>query len=439
MPDSGQDLRAVLDAMARREQQPAPPQPAIASVAVLGAGPTGQLLAAEALAAGREVRMHSAFGRELTELRARGGITVRGRHLVGTYAVTESAPAPGRPAIRLSTAIDDAVAGADLVVLATPATVHPTYAGLLAHALPDTVAALVLIPGRFLGSVELYRALCRHGWRGEVPIAETAAVPYLARDDGGAIVVDGVAARLSLARLGGPAEAVAGMLAAILPAVVAVPSVLDIAFAGVTGVAGVAPVILNTGLVRSGQPPLWRELVTPHLARTILSDLDEERREVGFAYGARDLPSAAATLAATFGDDGEPVPDGDDLAAVLAGLGAFAGCRVTDADCRLTDAGGPQLGDAGGPQLGDAGGPQLGDDVPNVLVPLASAGRHAGVPTPATDTVVALASVLARSDFARHGRRLETLGLDHVPAHDLRWSLDAEFTGQRAGSRRPRN
>jgi opine dehydrogenase len=432
MPDSGQDLRAVLDAMARREQQPAPPQPAIASVAVLGAGPTGQLLAAEALAAGREVRMHSAFGRELAELRAGGGITVRGRHLVGTYAVTESAPAPARPAIRLCAAIDDAVAGADLVVLATPATVHPTYAGLLAHALPDTVAAIVLIPGRFLGSVELHRALRRHGWRGEAPIAETAAVPYLAREDGGAIVVDGVAARLPLARLGGPADAVAGMLAAILPAVVAVPSVLDIAFAGVTGVAGVAPVILNAGLARSGEPPLWRELVTPHLAGTILRDLDEERREVGFAYGARDLPSAAATLAATFGDDGEPVPDGDDLAAALAGLGAFA-------HCRLTDACGPQLGDASRPQLGDDSRPQLGDDVPNVLVPLASAGRHVGVPTPATDAVVALASVLARSDFARHGRRLETLGLDHVPAHDLRWSLDAEFGGQRAGSRRRRN
>jgi opine dehydrogenase len=415
MPDPGQDLRAVLDAMARRGQQSAPPQPAIASVAVLGAGLTGQLLAAGALAAGLEVRVHSAFGREFEELRARGGITVRGRHLVGNYAVTESAPAPGRPAVRLTAAIDDAIAGADLVVLATPATVHPTYAGLLAQALPDTVAAIVLIPGRFLGSVELHRALRRHGWRGEVPVAETATVPYLAREDRGAIVVDGVAAWLPLARLGGHADTVAGMLAAILPGAVAVPSVLDVAFAGVTGVAGVAPVILNTGLARSGEPPLWRELVTPELAGTILRDLDEERREVGFAYGARDLPSAAATLAATFGTDGDTVPDGDDLAAALTGLGAFADCR-----------------------LGDAGGPQLGDDVPNVLVPLASAGRHAGVPTPATDAVIAIASVLAGSDFARHGRRLETLGLDHVPAHDLRWSLDAEFTGQPAGSRRRR-
>lgn len=420
MPDSGQSFRAAIDAMARRGQQPAPPRRAITSVAVLGAGPVGQLLAAEALAAGLAVRIYSAFGRELEQLRAGGGITVRGRHLVGTYAVTPSAPTPARPAVRLAASIDDAVAGAELVLLATPAEAHPTYAGLLAHALTDTVAAIVLIPGRFLGSVELHLALSRNGGRSGVAIAETATVPYLARADAGAIVVDAVAQRLPLAGLGGRAVEVAGMLATMLPGAVAVPSVLDVAFAGITGVTSVAPVVLNAGrtISGSGESPLWRDLVTPHLAGTILRDLDEERREVGSAYGARDLPSAAATLAATFGDPddaghagdaGDGVPDGDDLAATLAGLDAFAGRR-----------------------LADAGGPQLSDDVQNVLVPLASAGRHAGLPTPATDAVVAMASVLAGSDFTRHGRRLETLGLDHVPAHDLRRSLDTEFSGRAA-------
>lgn len=422
MPDLGPDFRAALDAIARQAQQPAASQRTLTSVTVLGAGLIGQLLAAEALAAGLEVRLYSAFERDLEQLRARGTITVRGRHLEGSYAVT--AAEPKNPAIRLSTSIDEAVAGTDLVLLATPATAHPTYAGLLARALADApdAAALVLIPGRFLGSVEMYRALSRHGAQHETAIAETSTVPYLAREAGGAIVVDAVAARLPLARLGGPADAIAALLAVMLPGVATVPSVLDTAFAGVTGVAGVAPVILNSGASQNGHSPLWRELVTPHLSGTILRDLDQERREVGFAYGVRDLPSAAATLAGTFGtaDDTPPVgtlpagtlpagtpPEGDDLAAALGGLSAFAECR-----------------------LADTGGPHLSDDVPNMLVPLASAGRRAGIATPATDAVAAIASVLAGTDFTRHGRRLETLGLDHVRAHDLRHALDTQFADQ---------
>lgn len=407
MPDLGQDFRAALDAMTRQAKQPAAPRRAVTSVAVLGAGLIGQLLAAEALAAGLEVRLYSAFERDLERLRSRGSITVRGRHLVGSYAVT--ATEPKSPAIRLSASIDDAVAGTGLVLLATPATVHPAYAGLLACALSDApdAGALVLVPGRFLGSVEMYRALSRHGAQHSVTIAETATTPYLAREDDGAIVVDAVAARLPLARLGGRGDTVAAMLTVMLPGVTAVPSVLDVAFAGVTGVAAVAPVILNAGASQNGHAPLWRELVTPHLSGTILRDLDEERRAVGFAYGARDLPSAAATLAATFGTAGDTPPEGDDLAAALGELSAFAERR-----------------------LAGTSRPHLTDDVPNVLVPLASAGRRAGIATPATDAVIAIASVLAGSDFTRHGRRLETLGLDHVPAHDLRHSLDTEFAGQ---------
>lgn len=395
MPNSSQEFRAALDAITRREQQPAPGSPPLRTVAVLGAGPIGQLLAAEALAAGLEVRLYSAFARELDGLRTRGGITVRGRHLVGTYAVSETSRTAARPAIQMCASIDAAVAGAQLVLVATPATVHPTYAGLLAHALPDD-AAIVLMPGRFLGSVEVQQTLLGHGAGRQMLVAEAATAPYLARDTGGQITVDAVAGQLPIAELGGRSKAVADLLRFMLPMATATASVLDIAFGGVTGVIGVAPIVLNLAASQAGDPPLWRDLVTPHLSATILRDLDTERREVAFAYGVRDLPSAASTLAATFGADGSS-PAGEDLAQTLAELDAFADYR-----------------------LSELGGPHLSDDVPNMLVPLASAGRCAQVPTPATDAMIAVASVLTGADYARHGRRLETLGLDGVAAHEMR-------------------
>lgn len=409
MPNSTEDFRAALDAMTRREQQPAPAHSPLRVAAVLGAGPVGQLLAAEALAAGLDVRLYSAFAREFDGLRERGAITVRGRHLVGSYAVSEQTPTPARPAIRLCAAIDAAVVNAQLVLVATPATAHPTYAGLLAHALPED-AAVVLVPGRFLGSVEVRQALDRHGTARSPLIAETATAPYLAREAGGQLVVDAVAKQLLVAELGGRSDTIADLLRAILPATPA-GSVLDIAFRGVTGVAGVAPVVLNVAASQASEPPRWRELVTAQLSATVLRDLDRERRDVALAYGVRDLPSAARTLASLFGTDdtradGADGAEDDDLADALAELDAFEHHRLTDFV-----------------------GPHVSDDVPNMLVPLASAGRNAGVPTPATDAVIAIASVLTGADFARHGRRLETLGLDGIPAHELRRYLLTQLTG----------
>jgi opine dehydrogenase len=407
---SGEDIRAALEAISRRASAPAVPAPPLRAVAVLGAGPLGQLLAVEALAAGYEVRLFSAFSRELDALQSSGAITVRGRHLVGTYATSDAPPAGPRPAIRLCRSVDAAVQGADAVLVATPASVHSTYAGLLSPVLVDG-QTVVLVPGRFLGSAEFARTLARHGCAASIRLAETAGSPYLVRTDGPTLIVDAVAARVTLAGLGGAADQVAAQLHSVWPMLEPAATVLESAFSGVTGVVGVAPVVLNTAAVQSEKPPLLRDIVTPDLSRTIIARLDDERRAVAFAYGVRELPSAAAELGAAYAVDGEQVST-DDLAGALAELSAFDEYPVTE-----------------------DGGPHVRDDVPNMLVPLASAGRAAGVPTEATDALIALASVLTGNDFARHGRRLESLGLAGYPPHELR-RVVAE-AGFGSGSRFP--
>src|SRR5688500_3589474 len=112
---SDSDFRAVIDALSvSGPVRPRSVEP-VRRVAVLGAGAVGRLLACEALAAGLEVRLHSVFGQELADLRAAGAVTVRGAHLVGTYAVGDSGTgSPSRPAIELTASVDEAVAGADV-------------------------------------------------------------------------------------------------------------------------------------------------------------------------------------------------------------------------------------------------------------------------------------------------------------------------------------
>lgn len=395
---SDQEFRAVLTAL----NSGAPPstdstQP-LRSVAVLGAGAVGRLLACEALAAGLEVRLHSVLGRELSELAEAGSITVRGAHLVGSYAVaTEHSE---RPHIRLSRSLDEAVDGVDAILVATPASAHSTYAGLLAGSLADG-QLVVLVPGRFLGSVALAKELTAQLCPAEVILAEIEAVPYLATTRGAGVEVHGVARHLGVASLPvGVADRVAARLRPIVSDLRPVDGPLDTAFGGVTGVLAVAPVLTNVAVVDTDSEGgvLLKDLIPPVLADSLLHQLDEERREVAFRFGVRDLPSAAHWLHRTYGDqDIDRLDDDGDLNAALRSLDVFDEFRI-----------------------GAGGGPRVIDDVPHSLVPLASAGREAGVATPATDTMVALASTFAGTDFGREGRSLQTLGLAGHDPGELR-------------------
>lgn len=402
---SDSDFRAVINALSvTGPVRPRSVDP-VQRVAVLGAGAVGRLLACEALASGLDVRLHSVFGQELADLRAAGAVTVRGAHLVGSYAVGDPGKDSGsgsasRPAIELAASVDDAVAGADVVFVVTPASAHPTYAGVLAGSLRDE-HLVVLVPGRFLGSLALHQELRRHHCRSSVILAELAAAPYVASRDGATITVHGVTRQVDLSTL--PVDAagsVAERLSALLPMLRPVDSPLVTAFGGVTGVLGVAPLLTNTSLVESAQGAavLLRDLVPAELSQTLLRGLDDERLEVAFHYGVRDLPTTAGWLRTAYdvADEGAS----SDVATALADIEMFDQVTV------------------GGP-----GGPHVTDDVPYTLVPLARAARAAGVPTPATDAVIALASCLVGADLMATGRDPEALGLSGVRPADARRRL----------------
>jgi len=408
---SDSDFRAVIDALSvSGPVRPRAVEP-VRRVAVLGAGAVGRLLACEALAAGLEVRLHSVFGQELADLRTSGAVTVRGAHLIGTYAVGDVGSASAsRPAIELTASVDEAVAGADVVLVVTPASAHPTYAGVLAGSLRDG-HLVVLVPGRFLGSLALHRELQRHHCRSSVTVAELAAAPYVASRDGATITVHGVTREVDLSALpADAAEPVVDRLAPLLPMLRPVDSPLVTAFGGVTGVLGAAPLLTNTALVEGakGDGVLLRDLVPAGLSQTLLRGLDDERLEVAFHYGVRDLPTTADWLRGAYDVADEKA--GPDIATALADIEMFDEVTV------------------GGP-----GGPQVTDDVPYTLVPLARSGRAAGVATPATDAVIALASCLVGVDLMSSGRDPDALGLEGVrPADTRRWLKEAAEHAPRA-------
>jgi opine dehydrogenase len=51
------------------------------------------------------------------------------------------------------------------------------------------------------------------------------------------------------------------------------------------------------------------------------------------------------------------------------------------------------------------------EDVPMSLVPIASLGQHVGVSVLAIDSIIRLASIIHHTNYYRHGRTVEKLGM----------------------------
>jgi opine dehydrogenase len=241
-------------------------------IAVLGAGPVGQALACEFLAAECEVTLYTAFEPERAALAAPGAVTIRGEHLIGTYRLRDTPST--EPAIALRSGIDDAVADADAILLATPAIAHAAYGGLLA-ARVRSEQLLVLVPGRSFGAVELARALRRFAAPALPTIVELAASPYrVESSDPGALTISAVATEVPAAALPnrGTEEAIA-RLRAILPMLSSARGVLETTFSDLSGAIDAPRALLRD-------------------PASVVRQIDDERRRVAFAYGVHELPPA---------------------------------------------------------------------------------------------------------------------------------------------------
>ncbi len=257
-----------------RPAETAPEYRPVHRVAVLGAGPVGQALACECLAAGCEVTLHTVFEPERAALAGAQAVTVRGEHLVGTYRLA-SDPSSA-PAIGLRAGIDDAVAEADAILIATPAIAHATCGGLLASRLAAG-QLLVLVPGRSFGAVEVARALRRFAAPAAPIIVELAASPYHAETPApGALTIPAIRTDVPAAALPNRStEEAVQRLRAILPMLSAARGVLETTFSDLSGVIDAPPALLRD-------------------ATSVVQQIDEERRRVAFAYGVRDLTPAPA-------------------------------------------------------------------------------------------------------------------------------------------------
>lgn len=354
-------------------------------VAVLGSGNGGVATAFDWAQHGHEVALWAAedYPGAVPDIAESGGISARG-------------DMTGRVEIALATHdIGAALEGAQLVFVVGPAYATADIARAVSGRLTrDQV--VVVNPGSCAGGILFKHTLGIHPadptWR----IAETSTLPYAVRLTG----PDEITVYLRLKQgmfvagvLGSQTAEITDLLAQVWPCAQAATSIFQTILQNGNPVIHPAVTLLNAALLErtGGDFLFYEEGVTPAVGR-LIRGLDEERIALGAALGVEILSDPVVGKA-----QGYMADTSYDLGYSLAP--GFRGIRAQE-------------------QLDHR---YLNEDVGYGLVFFADLGARIGVPTPTTDAVIRLASVVMDRDYrAEAARTLDTLGLAGADLATLR-------------------
>jgi len=364
---------------------------------VMGAGHGGLAMAGHLGTMGYPVHLYNRTPENLDGVRWHGGVKMSG-------AVTGFGPVA-----RVTSSVEEALDGADVVMVVTPATAHRGLAAAMAPFLKDG-QLVVLNPGRTFGAIELRKVLQDSSAPAAPVLAETQTFLYASR------AVSRWEAHIfriknsvpfatlpsflipdALAVLGGP-----------FPQFVAGSNVLATSLENIGAVFHPALTILNAGWIEAthGDFEYYLQGITPSVAR-LLERIDQERLAVASAVGVRSM-SAREWLYLTYDSPGASLFDAIRATASYRGIKAPPGI-----DHRY-----------------------IFEDVPMSLVPIASMGAMLGVPTPAIDMIVDLGSILHSTDYRAAGRTVESLGLAGLSVRQIRRMVAGAAAGRLNGTTR---
>lgn len=328
-------------------------------------------MAAYLALAGEEVRLYNRTPDRLDGIRRSGGI-----HLEG--ALTGF----GAPAMVTSN-LAEALPGATVVMVVVPASAHRELARKMAPWL-EAGQAVILNPGRTLGSAEFSHELRWAGGPPDVLVAETDTFVFASRwIESGRSRVSRVKKRVRLAAL--PATRVGEVLRKVrkaFPQLVPATNIIETGICNLGSVFHPAPTLLNAGWIESQHPfDHYHQGITPSVARA-LEALDAERLAIAQAYRVKAL-SAKRWLSSVYGSKGRT------LHGAIQSTSAYVGLKAP-------------------PSLEHR---YLFEDVPASLVPLTELARVAGHRARVMESLVTLASAITGVDWVERGRTLESVGL----------------------------
>ncbi len=362
-------------------------------VAVLGAGHGGMATAGHIALRGHSVNLFSFFKRELDPVFERGGIKLE-NDVEGTAIMN-----------LISSNIDEAISGVDLILCIMPALTHKNVAALLAGCIEDG-QVLLLSPARTGGALEVYQSFRRYHLNKKVILGECQTFLYATESRAPAHVeVMKVKNRVRAAAL--PAtdnQALISVIKEVYPEYALATNVLETSINNTGAIMHPAPMLMNSGQIERAAAGedirYYRDIIGKFICDNVLEKMDAEKSAVAEAFG---------------------VP-------VLNCQQWFQECYgVQESTLYGTLQNNPYYLGFSAPKH-VLGYHHILDEVPNSLVPLSKLGGLVGVKTPMIDAIVDLGSAAVDYDFWQEGRTLEKLGLDNKTPQD---TLDFVNRGKR--------
>ncbi len=368
-------------------------------VTVLGAGHGGSAMAGHLTLLGFDVTVFSIYGRELDPIEAKGGVDMIGEEVRGQAKYA-----------RICRPIDEAVKGADLIMIAAPAIAHRVYATLLAPILQDG-QVICLNPGRTGGALEFAQVLTRFACRADIVLGETQTFIYAAEQRGpGTVEILKEKFRMRASAL--PASAndqFINVIRGLYPQIEAGENVLETSINNIGGVVHPTAMLLNSHVVEEvagGNTDLrfYKNQIGPTVANLVMEQMDGEKCELARTFGLREIWSVKEWYEQSYRVTGSDMWDAMQRNPYYEGFTAPPHILTYN---------------------------HLVDEIPNTLVPVSELGRALGVDTTMTDVIIDLGCAMTQIDFRKHGRTLEVLGLDGMTKDEMLHYVNFEPLGGR--------
>lgn len=353
------------------------------TIAIVGAGNGGKAAAADLALQGKRVRLFEfpEYSANLQEISQTRRLTVTGA--IEGDAVLE----------QVTCDLPEALAGAGAVIVCTQALAHERAARELAPFMrPEHV--VILNPGSTGGACHFARIFRKSGLKRLPTLVELATLTYGCRAQGATVDIRVKVKRVSYATL--PSTAVASLgpeLEAAWPGLVRAESVLEAGLNNANPVIHPPISMLNAARFENegAQMLFYREGVSPTVAG-LIEKLDKERMALLEALGYPAQP--------------------DPVTCVEQGY-------ATSSDYFECYARGPVFSDFTSPNTLDHR--YFHEDIGIGLVMFCSLGSLLGVPTPVSEAMVRLGSIISGIDYFAQGyRTLPSLGLDGLSVAEIK-------------------
>lgn len=369
----------------------------IKKVAILGSGNVGKAMAADLVLKGLEVNLCNSpvfLPEEFRLLLERKEIELddRRKDIDGVRSTVKLH--------KVTTNFEEAVKGADYIMVTVPATAHKLYFESTMPYLEDG-QTIFIWPGNF-GALLFARMLKEKGVRKDIILAESDTVSVPSRSEAPCqvrIVCDCI--KFLIATL--PAKNVDKVvkdLKLIYPAAEPTDNVMTTSLSNPNTSVHPAGTLLNAGWVDTLRDDFYLyQMGTTFSIAKVIRAIYDEIQNVANAIGVQILQYPEHTFW--------------ERSTIMC---AYYKAPF-DSERIVASASGPS----------SMKHRYISEDVPYGMVPIALLGRHFGVPTPIIEAIINLASIINVTDYWKGGRTLEELGIAGLSKDELIKVLENGF------------